>query len=404
MLLSRQKKYSFLFAMEMSEGNATVFYNLRETLGARGDVDTVWLPIDPHPKTLIERRVPSSWHEIIARVPPFSMSWALVRALTARHHIQELLKAGKKFDAAFTNTTQVSLLLNRFRNMVPCVDSMDMTPVQLVKYASHYGYTPVAKQSRVVHMVRRRVQRRALRQASFLLPWSHWTKQSLMSDYGISEERIRVLPPGIDLSKWSQKAACKRHKVNNPKRFNILFVGGNFFRKGGDIVLSVAKGNEFRDCEFHFVTKTFAGNPTSNIIVHNNLSPNSDVLMELYRNTDVFVLPTRADFYSIASLEAMAMEIPVIATNVGGIGDIVRDGENGFLMPVDDQKFLVEHLKKLMNSPDLRARLGANGRRRVESDYDIKRNSEVILEYLTRAADGRLGQHDGRAFPGSRPS
>ena len=83
--------------------------------------------------------------------------------------------------------------------------------------------------------------------------------------------------------------------------------------------------------------------------------------------SDIFALPTTADVFSIACIEAMAMEKPVVISDVGGIKEIVKDGENGFLVPRNDREEFRSKLLVLISSESLRRNLGANGREFVKN-------------------------------------
>jgi len=359
--------------MEMSAGNATLFHNLRDVIGGMEEVESTWLPIDQHPRT---------W---MAKVPPLSFSWSLQRAAVARTSVRSHEKSGMKFDAAFFNTTQVSLFLRDFRKRVPAVDSMDMTPVLLARNGDYYQYRPRAGNVETFRNFKHNLTRRIFQEAAYLLPWSNWTKASLVDDYGISESKIKVLPPGINLEKWTRGQNVKaRAKGRN---LQILFVGGEFLRKGGDVLLRVAMQDEFKNFNFHFVTKSFEGPRPPNVFVYDNLGSNHRSLVELYEDADIFVLPTRADFFSIASLEAMAMEVPVITTNVGGIEDIIQNGKNGFMVQVNDEHAIVERLRQLVHSRILRKTLGRNGRKSIEVKFNLRKNARTIVEYLKLAAE-----------------
>ncbi len=84
---------------------------------------------------------------------------------------------------------------------------------------------------------------------------------------------------------------------------------------------------------------------------------------------DLFVLPSRREGFPIALLEAMATGLPVIATPVGAVSEIVRDGVDGRIVPVDDEPALARALAELAHDESLRVRLGAAGRARVNSEY-----------------------------------
>jgi glycosyltransferase involved in cell wall biosynthesis len=218
-----------------------------------------------------------------------------------------------------------------------------------------------------------------LMRATVLNPWSEWCAKSLRDEYGIAAERIHVIPPGIDLSRWKLADRVQ----DGPTR--ILFVGGDFRRKGGDLLLSAFRRSLSGHCELHLVTRDDV--PVSaGVFVYRDLTPNDPRLRDLYARAHVFVLPTRADCFSLASLEAMATGLPVITTRVGGIPEIVDDGRSGFLVDPGDEQGLVRALRDLVESPELRARMGALGRRIVEERFDAARTTARLLDLLESLA------------------
>lgn len=93
---------------------------------------------------------------------------------------------------------------------------------------------------------------------------------------------------------------------------------------------------------------------------------------------DVFVLPSLSEGVSLTLLEAMAAELPVIATDVGGNPEVVTDGVTGFLVPSGDSVALCRALKALWAAPDRRRAFGEKGRERVLRDFDI---NETVRQY-----------------------
>lgn len=92
---------------------------------------------------------------------------------------------------------------------------------------------------------------------------------------------------------------------------------------------------------------------------------------ELYRQADVFVLPSWWEAFPISLLEAMASGLPVIATSVGDIPTLVEDGVTGILTAPKDVDALTEALERLLADPDLRRRMGEAGRLRVQTSYRV---------------------------------
>lgn len=94
---------------------------------------------------------------------------------------------------------------------------------------------------------------------------------------------------------------------------------------------------------------------------------------------DIFVLPSLAEGISNTILEAMATGLPVVATRTGGNPELVRDGENGFLVPVGDHRAMAETLARMLDEPAQIMALGANGRKIVDQRFNWDRTVERYL-------------------------
>jgi len=88
-------------------------------------------------------------------------------------------------------------------------------------------------------------------------------------------------------------------------------------------------------------------------------------LVRAYIKADIFVMPSLYEAYGIVAQEAMSFQLPIIASNIGGISEQIRDGIEGFLIPPDDPDALALALKKLIDNPDLRITMGKSGRKRL---------------------------------------
>ena len=142
----------------------------------------------------------------------------------------------------------------------------------------------------------------------------------------------------------------------------ILGVGQFIHRKGFDLLLSIAQNfpegtqvclagaeptEEYRNLSKGLNNVTFAG-----FLDHDRLG-------KYLRAADVFVLPTREDMWGLVVNEAMAYGLPVITTEgcIAGC-ELIRDGENGFLVPVEDRAALLDRILLLLNDPQLRMKMG----------------------------------------------
>lgn len=104
-------------------------------------------------------------------------------------------------------------------------------------------------------------------------------------------------------------------------------------------------------------------------------------LWSCYAAADIFLLPSRYDNFPNVVLEAMAMELPVVATRVGGVPSQVDDGVTGFLVPSDDDKTMAERLFDLFSDKGLRISFGRAGLARIHERYDWRRTAELFLAW-----------------------
>ena len=103
---------------------------------------------------------------------------------------------------------------------------------------------------------------------------------------------------------------------------------------------------------------------------------------------DAFCLPSFAEGLPVVLMEAMAMEIPCVATHIAGIPELIRDGEDGLLVPPSDVDALVKALARLMDDGELRRRMGKSGRARVVEHYDLRRNVERLAAIFAERVQG----------------
>ena len=113
---------------------------------------------------------------------------------------------------------------------------------------------------------------------------------------------------------------------------------------------------------------------------------NQDEVIALSRQADVFALASFAEGVPVVLMEAMAMEIPCVATWVNGVPELIRNNEEGLLVAPSDVEGLASAIELLLKDGDLRKRLGRAARRRVLADYDLEKNifslAELFQKYL----------------------
>jgi glycosyltransferase involved in cell wall biosynthesis len=117
---------------------------------------------------------------------------------------------------------------------------------------------------------------------------------------------------------------------------------------------------------------------------------NQDRVREFYRQTDLFVLPSFAEGVPVVLMEAMAMEIPCLATWITGVPELIRHGIDGWLIPPGNEAELTAAIARLMDQADLRKRLGAAARARIQEKYELSANVRRLAGIYER----RLSRND----------
>lgn len=333
--------------MEQTLGNSTHYLNLRQHESVLPNCKPRWLPI----------------HYQGGRVP-----WTITGSLRARSALRESLD---DVDAIFMHTaTLAPLTVDYFRHK-PAILSADGTPLNKRGMRHEYG---LGEEMRGARRIKRLWYREVFARARGFVAWSNWAKQSFVEDYGCREEDVIVIPPGIDTEQFSGGP-----RDNEVPR--ILFVGGDFERKGGELLLRVFRERLRGKAELVLVTRGEVP-PEPGVHVHRNVAPNSKALLDLYRQADIFVLPTRADCYSLVCMEAAASGLPLVATRVGGIPDILREGVNGHSLDVDDAAGLGDILQGLIDDPVRRRQMGVNSREDALKRFDARENARRLFEFI----------------------
>jgi len=216
--------------------------------------------------------------------------------------------------------------------------------------------------------------------------------------------KTTVIPNAINLQDFSvsySKAQC-RHRLGLPIAANVvLFVGALAPDKGPDVLLKAIPGILEAVPETRIVylgagpMKRELAELTRNLAVQGNtnfVGFVEDMFKKslYYRSADVSVLPSTSESFGIVNLEAMACETPIVASRIGGIPDVVKDGENGLLVPPKDPKALADAIVYLLRNRDVRDRMARDGRSKV-TNYSWEKvagdTENIYLSILNPEAD-----------------
>ncbi len=180
----------------------------------------------------------------------------------------------------------------------------------------------------------------ALKKASAVIYSSAWGARSAVEDYGADPAKVHVIPFGANLDEIPQREVALARKLSD--RCRLLFLGVEWARKGGDIAFETLLKLEELGIAAELTVcgctppKAFAHERMKVIpFLDKNDERQCKELEKLFMMSDFLLLPTRADAYGLVFCEANAFGLPVITTSTGGVPEVVRDGENGFLLPYD---------------------------------------------------------------------
>ncbi|MFZ4115158.1 MAG: glycogen synthase [Chthoniobacterales bacterium] len=263
------------------------------------------------------------------------------------------------------------------------------------------------------------IEKQTLTMADAVIAVSEETKQDILTHFKIPEERISVIHNGIDLEEYSRRQdqhCLKKHGIN-PQQPYILFVGRITRQKG---IIHLVHAIEEMDPGFQIVL--CAGAPDTpeiaremkmavakiqerrpGVIWISDMVEHHEIIA-LYSGAAVFVCPSIYEPFGIINLEAMACGVPVVASAVGGIKEVVVDGVTGFLVPCEQiegdsdilypEKFahdLASYVNQLMADPILAATMGAAGRLRAEKYFSweriAKKTERLYAQVLKDSSD-----------------
>ena len=314
-------------------------------------------------------------------------NWTLRAGLQTRKLVADMHRY-QRLDALFFHTQVMATLAPDWLLRVPSVISFDATPKQIDRLSRFYDHSPG---SGWLEKIKWHKDCITYQSAAHLVTWSQWARQGLVDEYKMVPEKITVIPPGIAVKAWDTERLQK--DPGTPVR--ILFVGGDFERKGGQLLLQAFRRiraersqTDLQDktLELHLVTHAHLMDEPG-VRIYRDMQPNSSRLRKLYRDCDIFCLPTNADSLGIALAEAGAAGLPLIATNMAAIPEIVQLDKSGILIPPGDLDALCEALQLLTTRPELRIQYGMEARKVVFTNYDANRNAGRLLDLLKDVAD-----------------
>jgi len=243
--------------------------------------------------------------------------------------------AGKAFDVVFSPGSEV---ISALKSTAPITFCADATFANMVDYYWDF--------SRVSAGYRRKghaQEAAALKRVSLAVYPSEWAARSAIEFYGTDPKRVATIPFGANLGSENQaEQVFEWVNERSPSCLRLLFVGRDWNRKGGEIVIEAAKRLTKQGLRVELdlvggdVPHGYRDIPwiTTHGVLSSNHPEARKTLGALFRRAHFMFLPSRAEAYGMAFAEASAFGVPVIAAATGGVPTIVHEGINGFLLPL----------------------------------------------------------------------
>lgn len=268
-------------------------------------------------------------------------------------------------------------------------------PLIVSSHADIGSYSGIAR--KVAYYFYYRLINEVLSHADIIIsPSESYAKESLLKNY---KEKVVVIPNGVNPEEFNieyPKSYCRDILGLPFDKKIILYVGGLVQRKGLNVVIKSMPEivKSISNVELIIVgegsmrealTKLARDLKVSKYVKFVGLVENSEKVL-YFKSADVFVLPSLYEVFGIVNLEAMACGIPIIASNVGGIPEVVKDGKNGILVPPRNSKSLSDAIIYLLENEDIREKMGKNGMKEVKKySWDkIAEMTEKVYKEVVR--------------------
>jgi glycosyltransferase involved in cell wall biosynthesis len=250
---------------------------------------------------------------------------------------------------------------------------------------------------------KRRLICRALgRFTDLSLAVSRGVKDYLVAEIGLDPAKIRVVPNGVDLAALdaARPGPIVRRELGLPEGVPVIGLVGRLDHWGkghkelfqamvslqaSHPVCALIVGGGRRQAEMRELAASLGLGESVHFLGQRQDVP------DLLQAMDILVLPSYSEGVSLALLEAMAAGLPVIATAVGGLPDVVADAETGLLIPPKDAAALAGAITRLLTDPARAQQLGANARTHVRERYSLDRLGREINEIYGELVQQKFG-------------
>jgi colanic acid/amylovoran biosynthesis glycosyltransferase len=229
--------------------------------------------------------------------------------------------------------------------------------------------------------------REKLRQARFIVCISHYCRSQMMLFSDAADwDKLKIVHCGVDTRRLLPVPTRSRAD-------KLLYTGRLSVEKGLSVLFESLKvlSDAGRDYELTLVgdgvDRARLEALARELAIDRHLVfagyRSQEEVGEYLRRSDIFILPSFAEGVPVSLMEAMATGIPVIATNVGGVAELVESERTGLLIPPADSAALAQAIARYQDDYELRQRVASNGRERVVQQYNVEIEGQKLLDFFS---------------------
>jgi glycosyltransferase involved in cell wall biosynthesis len=230
-----------------------------------------------------------------------------------------------------------------------------------------------------------RRDREVFRRAAAIVSTSRWAADELRADDPDNRVPIHVMPPPVALHlfhpQWMDERDVRVRRGEPPQ---LLFMGGDFPRKGGYDLLRAWSAGGFHDrARLTLVTDwPIDGQLPAGVRIVRGVSSHSPEWLALWRSADVFVMPTRNEAFGLVYQEAAAAGIPAIGSELNAVPEIIEHERTGLLVKPQDEQGLIDAMTRLIESPESRRDMGRAARNAIAGAADPDVHKKRLLDLI----------------------
>jgi colanic acid/amylovoran biosynthesis glycosyltransferase len=235
--------------------------------------------------------------------------------------------------------------------------------------------------------------------------WQHSAFASVMSEQifnsikdqlaGFLPQDVRVSPVGVNLDEikretpyipWQEGNQCRIYtcgRLNIAKGQKYLIESVKLLRERGiDVHLQIAGEDSEAGNGYRKELEQFIQEQSMSDYVELLGSVSEERNRQGYKDADIFALPSLKEGISVAVMEAMAMETPVVVTQVGGMAELIDNGVDGMLVPAENPEIMADVIAKLLQDKELTLSLTQKSRQKIATKFHHRRSAQILLESL----------------------